>query len=325
MIKRRMMLAAIAAGLLSSAPQAFAADHYPDRPIRLIVPYAAGGATDIQARLVAQQMTLELGQSVIVINKAGAGGNIGTEFVAKSPPDGYTLLMGGVGTHAINPHLFKNIPYDAMKDFAPVALIGSEPNVLVANPSVTAPDLKTLMAQAKAAPGKFSYASPGIGTSNNLAMEMLKARAGVNIVHIPYSGGGPAVADVLGGQVPLLFINLDIALPQIKAGKLKAYAVSSSERSPLLPNVPTIAESGYPGYVATSWTAMYAPAGTPQPIVDLLNKAVNDGLRKPDVSAHLRSTGFTPASMTSAQFAAWGKQEFQKWGDAVRVSGAKPQ
>ncbi len=323
MIKRCMMLAAIAASLFTSVPQAFAADSYPDKPIRLIVPYAPGGATDIQARLVAQQLTLELGQSVVVINKAGAGGNIGSDFVAKAPPDGYTLLMGGVGTHAINPHLFKNIPYDAMKDFAPVALIGSEPNVLVANPSITAPDLKTLMAQAKAAPGKFAYASPGIGTSNHLAMEMLKARAGVNILHVPYSGGGPAVADVLSGQVPLLFINLDIALPQVKSGKLKAYAVSSSDRSPLLPDVPTIAESGYPGYVATSWTALYAPAGTQPAIVDRLNKAINDGLRKPEVKAHLSNTGFTPASMTSAEFAAWGKQEFDKWGEAVRISGAK--
>lgn len=325
MIKRCLMLAAAAAGLFASAPQTFAADNYPDKPIRLIVPYAPGGATDIQARLVAQQLTLELGQSVLVINKAGAGGNIGSEFVARTPADGYTLLMGGVGTHAINPHLYKSIPYDAMKDFVPVALIGSEPNVLVANPSVAASDFKALMAQAKATPGKLAYASPGIGTSNHLAMEMLKARAGVNILHVPYSGGGPAVADVLGGQVPLLFINLDIALPQIKSGKLKAYAVSSSERSPLLPNVPTIAESGYPGYVATSWTALYAPAGTPQSIVDRLNKAVNDGLRKPDVNDHLRSTGFTPASMTSAEFADWGKQEFKKWGDAVQVSGAEAQ
>jgi len=204
-----------------------------------------------------------------------------------------------------------------------VALIGSEPNVLLANPSVTAPDLQALMAQAKAAPGKLAYASPGIGTSNHLAMELLKARAGVNILHVPYSGGGPAMADVLGGQVPLLFINLDIALPQMKSGKLKAYAVSSSERSPLLPNVPTIAESGYPGYVATSWTALYAPAGTPQAIVQRLNQAVNEGLRKPDVSEHLRATGFTPASMTSEEFAAWGKKEFDKWGEAVKVSGAQ--
>jgi tripartite-type tricarboxylate transporter receptor subunit TctC len=154
-------------------------------------------------------------------------------------------------------------------------------------------------------------------------MEMLKARAGVNILHVPYSGGGPAVADVLGGQVPLLFINLDIALPQVKSGKLKAYAVSSSERSPLLPNVPTIAESGYPGYVATSWTALYAPAGTPPAIVQRLNQAVNALLRKPDVSEHLRSTGFTPASMNSQEFAAWGKKEFDKWGEAVKVSGAR--
>jgi tripartite-type tricarboxylate transporter receptor subunit TctC len=323
LIKRLTILAALAANLCAAVTPAAAADTYPDKAIRLVVPYAAGGATDIQARMVAKEMTMDLGQSVVVVNKGGAGGNIGTAFVAKSAPDGYTLLMGGVGTHAINPHLYRNVPYDAMNDFAPVALIGSEPNVLVANKTVTAPDLKTLMQQAKAAPGKFAYASPGIGTSNHLAMEMLKARAGVNVLHIPYSGGGPAVADVLGGQVPLLFINLDIAMPYLKAGTLKAFAVSSAERSPLVPEVPTIAESGYPGYVATSWTALYAPAGTPAAIVQRLNVSVNKGLHDPEVGARLRSGGFSPASMSVAQFSAFGQSEFKNWGEAVRVSGAK--
>lgn len=320
MIKLHSVLLAIAAsfGLAASA----AADTYPSHPIRMIVPYAPGGATDLQARLVAQQLALALKQSVVIVNKAGAGGIIGTEFVAHSKPDGYTLLMGGVGTHAINPHLYKHIPYDALKDFAPVALIGNEPDILMANPSVHAADLKALFAQAKANPGKMSYASPGVGTSNHLAMEMLKARAGVDILHVPFSGGGPAVTAVLANQVPLIFINLDIGLPYLKSGQLKAYGISDARRSPLAPQVPTIAESGFPNYSATSWTAVYAPAGTPAAIVEQLNAAINRILKKPDIAARLRNTGVTPASLSVSKFTAWQRGEYKKWGEAVRVSGA---
>lgn len=300
------------------------AQSYPTKPIRLVVPYSTGGATDLHARLIGQRIGEQLGQPVVVDNRAGAGGTIGTDQVAKASPDGYTLLAGGVGTHAINPHLFKNLPFDALRDFTPVALLGSQPNVLVVNPSFPAQSVADFIALAKAKPGGLSYASPGAGTSNHLAMEMLKKAAGIFVVHIPYRGGGAAVTDVLGNQVPILFINVDVALPHIRAGRLRPLAVSSAQRTPVLPEVPTLAESGFPGFEATSWTAVYAPARTPADVVARLHGEIQKALARPDVGDRLRQGGFVPSQMTQAEFVQFNAKEYAKWGEAVRRSGATP-
>ncbi len=281
-----LMLVGIAAwGLpLFAAAQAPA---YPTKPIRLVVPFPPGGATDILAREVAKHLTEAWGQSVVVDNRPGAGGNIGSELVAKAAPDGYTLEMGTVGTHAINASLYSKMPYDHVKDFVPVILVAGVPNVLEVNPSVPVNSVQELIAYAKANPGKLNFASSGAGTSIHLSGELFKVMAGVQMTHVPYKGSAPALQDLLGGQVQLMFDNLPPSLPQIKAGKLRALAVTSTTRAPALPDVPTVAEAGLPGFEASSWFGVLAPAGTPPAIVAKLNAEIAKWLTSPEAKEKL--------------------------------------
>ena len=299
------------------------AQTYPTKPIRLVVPFPPGGATDILARDVAQKLTEAWGQSVIVDNRPGAGGNIGSELVAKSAPDGYTLEMGTVGTHAINASLYAKMPYDHVKDFTPVILVAGVPNVLVVNPAVPANSVAELVAYAKANPGKLNFASSGNGTSIHLSGELFKVMAGVQITHIPYKGSAQALQDLLAGQVQLMFDNLPPSLPQIKAGKLRALAVTSATRAPALPDVPTLAESGLPGFEASSWFGILAPAGTPAPIVAKLNAEIAKYLATPEAKEKLLKQGANPAGGTPEDFAKHIAAETAKWAKVVKDSGAK--
>ena len=321
---RRTLLAALAASLAAAlAPVAFAQPAYPTKPIRIVVPFPPGGTTDILARAAAQKMTEAWKEKAVVDNRPGAGGNIGAELVAKAPADGYTLLMGTVGTHAINASLYAKMPYDHVKDFAPVILVAAVPNVLVVHPSVPATTVAELIAYAKANPGKLNFASSGSGTSIHLAGELFKVMAGVQMTHVPYKGSAPAIADLLGGQVQLMFDNLPSALPQIRAGKLRALAVTSSQRAAALPDVPTIAESGLPGYEASSWFGLLAPAGTPADIVAKINGEVARWLASPEAKEKLLAQGANAAGGTPEDFARHIATETAKWQKVVRESGAK--
>lgn len=319
-------LTAIGVGLavgLAGAGGAMAQD-YPTKPIRMIVPFSAGGTTDIFARLMAEQLTKSLGQTVIVENKAGAGGNSGADNVAKAEPDGYTLVMGTVGTHAINSALYAKMPYDTAKDFVPVAFVAGVPNVLEVNPQkVKAKTVQEFIAEAKAAKPPLTMASSGNGTSIHLSGEMFKQATGVDLTHVPYRGSGPAVNDLVGGQVDVMFDNLPSSIGQIRAGNLRAIAVTSAQRSPALPDVPTIAESGLPGFDASSWFGLFAPAGTPKPIVDKLNAAVNKALEEPAVKQRYAEVGAEMRIMTPSEFATFQKAEMEKWAKVVKLSGAK--
>jgi tripartite-type tricarboxylate transporter receptor subunit TctC len=299
------------------------AQNYPTKPIRLVVPFPPGGATDLLARDVAQKLTEAWGQAVIVDNRPGAGGNIGSELVAKSAPDGYTLEMGTVGTHAINASLYAKMPYDHVKDFTPVILVAGVPNVLVVNPAVPANSVAELISYAKANPGKLNFASSGNGTSIHLSGELFKVMAGVQITHIPYKGSAPALQDLLAGQVQMMFDNLPPSLPQIKAGKLRALAVTSLTRAPALPDVPTLSESGLPGFDASSWFGILAPAGTPAPIVAKLNAEVAKWLATPEAKEKLAKQGANIAGGTPDDFAKHISSETAKWAKVVKESGAK--
>jgi tripartite-type tricarboxylate transporter receptor subunit TctC len=307
-----------------ATPFAFAqsAAHYPAKPMRLVVPFPAGGTTDILARAVAQKLSKAWGQQVIVDNRPGAGGNIGSDLVAKATPDGYTLLMGTVGTHAINPSLYKNMPYDHVKDFAPVILVAGVPNVLVVNPSLPVHSVPELIAYAKANPGKLNFASSGNGTSIHLSGELFKAMTGVEMTHVPYKGSAPALTDLIGGQVQLMFDNLPSSLPFIKAGKLRALAVTSGARAAALPDLPTLAESGLPGFEASSWFGVLAPAGTPRDIVVKLNGAIAGWLASPEAKEKLLAQGAIAAGGTPEDFARHIGAETSKWAKVVKASGA---
>ena len=310
--------------LLAITPLVYAqAGSYPTKPIRLVVPFPPGGATDILARAIGQRFSEVLGQPVIVDNRPGAGGNIGSELVAKAAPDGYTLLMGTVGTHAINPSLYAKMPYDHVKDFAPVILVAGVPNVLVVHPSVPARTVGEFIAYAKANPGKLNFASSGSGTSIHLAGELFKVMAGVQMTHIPYKGSAPAIQDLLGGQVQLMFDNLPSALPQIKAGKLRALAVTSANRTPALPDVPTVAEAGLAGFEASSWFGVLAPAGTPPATIARLNAEGVKWLATPEAKERMHNLGANAAGGTPEDFAAHIRAETVKWARVVKDSGAK--
>jgi tripartite-type tricarboxylate transporter receptor subunit TctC len=319
---RRWQHVALAALLALSASCAWAQE-YPTKPIRLVVPFPAGGTTDILAREVGQYLSVSLGQPVVVDNRPGAGGNIGADLVAKSPPDGYTLLMGTVGTHAINASLYAKIPYDHVKDFAPVILVAGVPNVLVVNPSVPVNSVQELIAYAKANPGKLNFASSGAGTSIHLSGELFKVMAGVKMTHVPYKGSAPALQDLLGGQVQLMFDNLPPSLPQIKGGKLRALAVTSTTRAPALPDVPTIAESGLPGFEASSWFGILAPAGTPPAIIAKVNAEVDKWLASPEGKEKLVAIGANAGGGSPEDFARHIQAETAKWAKVVKDSGAK--
>jgi tripartite-type tricarboxylate transporter receptor subunit TctC len=309
--------------LLAALAVSVSAQPYPTKPIRLVVPFPAGGTTDVLARAAAQKLTETLGQAVIVDNRPGAGGNIGAELVAKSPPDGYTLLMGTVGTHAINPSLYPKMPYDHVRDFVPVILVAGVPNVLVINPALPVNSMQELIAYAKANPGKLNFASSGNGTSIHLSGELFKTMAGVQITHVPYKGSAPALQDLVGGQVQLMFDNLPSALALIKGGRLKALAVTSKERAPALPDVPTMAESGLPGFEASSWFGLLAPAGTPQPVVAKLNAEIAKWLASPEAKEKLLAQGANAAGGTPEDFARHIAAETAKWQKVVKESGAK--
>ena len=307
--------AAFAAGVSAQA--------YPTKPIRIVVPFPAGGTTDVLARAAAQKLAETLGQPAVVDNRPGAGGNIGAELVAKSAPDGYTLLMGTVGTHAINPGLYPKLPYDHVKDFAPVILVAGVPNVLVINPALPVNSVPELIAYAKANPGKLNFASSGNGTSIHLSAELFKTMAGVQMTHVPYKGSAPALQDLVGGQVQLMFDNLPSSLALIKGGKLKALAVTSATRAAALPDVPTLAESGLPGFEASSWFGLLAPAGTPPLVIGKLNGEIAKWLATPEAKERLLTQGAIAAGGTPEDFARFIAAETAKWQKVVKDSGAK--
>ena len=318
-------LLALLGGALFALPAIAAAQTpaYPTKPIRLVVPFPAGGATDIFAREVAKHLTDAWGQSVVVDNRPGAGGNIGSELVAKAAPDGYTLEMGTVGTHAINASLYSKMPYDHVRDFVPVILVAGVPNVLEVNPALPVNSVQELIAYAKANPGKLNFASSGSGTSIHLSGELFKVMAGVQMTHVPYKGSAPALQDLIGGQVQLMFDNLPPSLPQIKAGKLRALAVTSAARAPALPDTPTVAEAGLPGFEASSWFGVLAPAGTPPEIVNKLNAEIAKWLASPGAKEKLANVGANIAGGTPEDFARHIQAETTKWAKVVKESGAK--
>jgi len=318
--RRPFLLAALA--LAAAAPFGAYAQAYPAKPITVIVPFAAGGTTDILARVIGQALNKELGQSVIVDNRAGAGGNIGAQLAAKAAPDGYTLFMGTVGTHAINQSLYRKMPFDPVKDFAPLTRVAMVPNLLVAHPSKPYKTVKELIAYAKANPGKVNFGSSGSGSSIHLSGELFNALAKVDMVHVPYKGSAPAVSDLIGGQIDIMFDNMPSAIQHVRAGKLRPLAVTTARRAPELPEVPTIAEAGVPGYEATSWFGMFAPAGTPAPVVARLNGALVKVLADPEVKKKLAEQGAEPYSEKPEQFAEFIRKETAKWSKVVKDSGA---
>jgi tripartite-type tricarboxylate transporter receptor subunit TctC len=323
-MKRRTLLAALAASPVAlRAPLAFAQTAYPSQPIRIVVPFPPGGATDIMARAAAQKLAEAWKAQVVVDNRPGAGGNIGSELVAKAAQDGYTLEMGTVGTHAINASLYAKMPYDHVKDFVPIVLVAAVPNVLVVHPSVPANSVQELIAYAKANPGKLNFASSGAGTSIHLSGELFKVMAGVQMTHVPYKGSAPAITDLLGGQVQLMFDNLPPSLPHIRAGKLRALAVTTSERAPALPDVPTVAESGLPGFEASSWFGLLAPAGTPREIVVKINGEIARWLVTPEAKEKMIAIGANAKGGTPEDFAKHIADETAKWAKVVKESGAK--
>lgn len=324
--RRRLALAAGSAlGLLALAPLSAHAQAYPTKPITIVVPFSAGGATDILARVVGQYMSKDLGQPVVIDNRTGAGGNIGTQVVARATPDGYTLLMGTVGTHAINQSLYGKLPFDPIKDFAPLSRVALVPNLLVANPQQPFKTVKEMLAYAKANPGKVTFGSSGSGSSIHLSGELFKHMAGVDIQHVAYRGSAPAVNDLLGNHIAVMFDNMPSAIGHVKTGKLRPLAVTTPKRSPALPDVPTIAEAGVPGYEATSWFGLLAPAKTPAPVIAKLNASILKALADPDVKKKLMEQGAEPHPEKPEQFAEFIASETAKWGQIVKQSGATAQ
>jgi tripartite-type tricarboxylate transporter receptor subunit TctC len=317
----RIVLAALAACIVAAPPAA--AQGYPAKPVKLVVPFPPGGSLDFAGRLIAQKLTEAWGQSVVVENKPGAGGNIGADLVAKAPPDGYTILLGALSTHAVNPSLYANMPYDAVKDFAPITLIAITPNVLVVNANSTVRNVKEFIAYTKATPGKLSFGSGSNGSAGHLAGELYKVETGTDAVHIPYKGGAPATQALLAGDTQFMFDNLANAMAQVKGGKLHALAVTTAKRSSLAPDLPTMAEAGLPGFDISTWYGLFAPAGTPPAIVAKWNAEVTKILNTPDVRARFVADGAEPAPDTPEQFSQFIAAELAKYARIVKASGAK--
>ncbi|MDB5953526.1 tripartite tricarboxylate transporter substrate binding protein [Ramlibacter sp.] len=314
-------LASLAAG--AQFARAALAQGFPSRPLRLIVPFAPGGSTDLLARIVAAPLSDRLKQPVVVENRTGAGGNIGADFVAKSAPDGQTLVMGSIGTHATNALIYTSMPYDPLRDFAPVALVGVATLVLVVHPSFPARSVGELIQVLKSRPKEFSYASGGVGASQHLAAEMFKYTTHTSMQHVPYKGSAAAMADLLSGRVPIMFADLPLVLQHIHGGTLRALGVCDPERSPALPDVPTVSEAGVAGYSATAWYGLFAPAKTPEPVLQRLQHEVVDVLRLPRVSKSIAELGAKPGGPAGAQLRQFQEAEIQRWREVVRVAQIK--
>lgn len=320
---KRYSKAVLAAFVASLFTVAGAAAAYPERPIRMIALNPPGGVSDTCARTVGEKLTERWGQQVVVDNRVGASGIIGSEIAAKAQPDGYTLLLGFIGNLSINPGLFSKLPYDPQRDFAPISLVARSPIVVAANPSLPVKSIRELVALAKAQPKKIAYSSSGNGNGNHLATELFSSMAGVELVHVPFRGGPPALAAVIRGDTKLMFGNAVFTVPQVKAGRVRAIAVTTENRLPLLPEVPTIAESGYPNFVVTTWFGVLAPAGTPPAIVKKLNNEIVDILNDAQVKQRLDRAGLIPAPSTPGEFAALIKGETPRWSEVIQKTGAR--
>ncbi|HEY3049569.1 MAG TPA: tripartite tricarboxylate transporter substrate binding protein [Polaromonas sp.] len=327
-MKRRSLIrtalasaAATAAGAL--ALPAWAQDKWPSKPVSYIVPFPAGGTTDILGRLIGQKLGPALGTTIVVDNKGGAGGSVGSEIASRAPADGYTLLGGTISSHAINVSLYPKLAYDPVKSFSPVALIGSNPVVLVVGQNSPYKTLQDVLAAAKAKPKTLSSASAGSGTSQHLALELLGFKSGTQFIHVPYKGSGPAIQDVIGGQVDMMFDTTVVAGPHIQSGKVRALAVTSAKRLESLPHVPTVAESGVPGFEVVSWQGIFVPAGTPKPIIDQLHGEIQKILKQPEMQDRLKALGMQPSTMTTDQVAAFQKAEVEKWAQVIRAANVK--
>ena len=323
-MKRRSLLQATSA-VIAMPSLAWAQDKYPSKPITLICPYAAGGNADQRSRQIGRFISTALGQPVIVDNKPGAGGNIGTEAIARAKPDGYTIGMGNFAPLAVNPTMFKKMNFDPAKDLVPVCLIEKGPLVLMVPANSPFKSVKDIMAAAKASPGKLSFASGGLGGSHHLSGEMFKSLAGLSITHIPYKGGAPATTDLMGGQVDMMFEQMYSAAPSIRAGKLRALAITSRTRSPLFPDLPTMAESGVPGFDVQNWQGLVAPAGTPAALIKLLNETTSKALADPTIREQMLGQGNELGGGTPEQFASFIKSEADRWGKLVKSANIKPE
>ena len=317
----RSIWLAAAGLLLALAAPAFAQSDYPNRPVRLIIPFPPGGSNDVVGRMIGTSLSEKLGKQVVIDNRAGAGGVVGTEIASKTPPDGYTLLVISLA-HAVNPWLYK-LPYDPIKDFVPIGIMGSGPNVVVVHPSLPVNSIKELIALAKKQPGELQYASAGIGSFQHLGGELFKLEAGVDILHVPFKGGGPAMIDVVGGHTKVMFSSLVQTTPHIKTGKLHALAVGSKQRSKVLPDVPTVAEAGVPSYEAVNWWGIVAPAGTPQPIIEKLHAALTAAQDSPEVEKQFASEGAVVVKKSPTEFGAFMVSEMNKWEQVVKKGGIK--
>jgi tripartite-type tricarboxylate transporter receptor subunit TctC len=320
-MKRLLTLALLLALAAAAAPAA--AQDYPNRPVRLIIPFPPGGSNDVVGRLVANQLSEKLGHKVFVDNRGGAGGVLGTEAAANAAPDGYTLLVVSIA-HAVNPSLYK-LNYDPIKSFAPISIMATGPNVLAVNPTLPVKNVKELVALAKEKPGSIDYASAGVGSFQHLGGELFKLVAGVNLQHVPYKGGGPAMQDVIAGHVKVMFSSLVQTTPFIQSGQLRALGVGGAKRNPVLPDVPTIEEAGVPGYVADNWWGIVAPAGTPQPIVDKLYRDIQDVLKSPELTAAFAREGAAAVTMSTADFGKYMEVEMAKWARVVKEGNIKAQ
>lgn len=322
---RKTILACLVAAAALPAAAAENANDYPSKPIRLVVPFTPGGSTDILARVIGQKLTEAWGKQVVIDNRPGAGGNIGVDLVAKSPADGYTLVMGHIGTFGVNPTLYPKLPYDPIKDFQPITLVALVPNMLSVNPALPAKSVKELVALAKAKPGTINFGSGGNGSAAHLAGEYFKLMTKTEITHIPYRGTSPAVTDLIAGQIQMMITGVPPTLTFAKSGKLRALAVATSKRLPLLPDLPTIAEAGVPGYEATQWYGVLAPAGTPKPIVAKLNAEMAKAIKGPDVREKLAADAAEPVGNSPDEFGAFIKKEIARWAPVVKASGARPE
>jgi len=316
---RNVMLVALGCAIAGIA----AAQSYPSRVIRMIVPFPPGGGSDYMARVIQSRLSDSLGQQIVIDNRGGAGGTVGSDMAAKATPDGYTIVMGSVATHAIASTLYKKLPYDPIKDFTAIAPVGSMPHILVVHPTLNVKTAQELIALAKAKPGEVNYASAGSGSVGHLTVELFKSMAGIDLRHIPYKGSGPALADLAGGQVKVMFDTLPTGLPHVKSGRLRGLAVSSAKRAPAAPEVPPLAEVGVPGFEVRGWYGILAPAGTPSSAVRALNAAIVKIARLPEVRDLMISQGAEPMIASAEEFSDYLKQEVRKWGDVVRKSGAQ--